>query len=313
MSSLKVFIWFTSDQGVHFVTPEEITSGKIQLPKEVGLIARTPALLWSESLANKIMEVASSTGESPDVCLILHSSVADQVMSQSDPSFLVNRLEQSGDGVLISPLPKSINNKTRIKHKDLPNSDNSTAIGNVPDVRSILGKTTAISYWMKMRIPALERSPGQELIVFWSEIILLSNAQDTQYRANVDIFGSTFPQSFSNDNDTQSILGNERSGADQHSRTMNDKSKKCLTCAKLWCKQNLSALLIVGAILLVIIVIIVISLSVWNGGKITSTKSNPMNNYYYNYQTKQYEQGPLLSERGEYQKMIPSAPPLPSQ
>lgn len=310
MSSLKVFIWFTSDQGVHFVTPEEITSGSVKLPNAVGLIARTPALLWAESLASKIMEVASATGESPDICLILHSSVADEVMSQSDPAFLINRLEQSGDGVLISPLPKTINNKTRIKHKDLPNSDNSTAIGNLPDVRAILGKTTALSYWMKMRIPALERSPGQELIVFWSEIILLSNAQDTQFRANVDIFGSTFPQSITT-SDHQSILGNERSNNHQQNKNnLNDKSKKCLTCAKLWCKQNLSALLIVGAILLVIIVIIVIALSVWNGGKITSTKSNPMNNYYYNYQTQRYEPGPLLSEREQVPR--PSAPPLQS-
>lgn len=314
-----VLIWHTDDEGVKFCPLEEAlkqTGGKSidqsVLMNKNSLIARTPTMLWNDELARNILALGN-----PQYILILHRSIASDVLSNenNDPEYLKNRLDQSGAGIIIAPLPRYLNEKSRINHKNLTDCENSTCIGNVPDVRVIFGKTSSIAYWLKMRIPALEKAPGQDLIVFWSENSILSKVKETtpSHRVDVDLFGSTLslppPTTDTTDQAAKKILGSERltskSNNNGSKSSPNEMMKRCQTCVNQWCKKNMTLLIIFLVIVVIVVVIVIVAVSANAISKkrgnhdetkmMRRNKNNPINNVYYNYQTGQLEQGPLMS------------------
>ena len=306
-----VLIWHTDDQGVKFSPLEEALkqTGGLNDPTlhKDSLIAKTPTMLWNDELARNILALGN-----PVHILILHRSIASDLLNDenNDPEFLKNILDQSGAGIIIAPLPRHLNERSGINHKNLVDCDNSTCIGNVPDVRAILGKTASIAYWLKMRIPALEKAPGQDLIVFWSENSILSKVKETPHRVDVDLFGSTLslpaPTTDTTDESAKKILGPNRSLSNNNGSkpSANDMMKKCQSCVSQWCKKNMTILIIFLVIVAIVVVIIIVAVSAnaitkKRGNDETKlmrrNKNNPVNNIYFNHQTGQLEQGPLMS------------------
>lgn len=247
------------------------------------LITRTPTLSWGSELASAIMK------SNAEICIILHKSVSDHVLSRIDINILINRLLQSGSGIIIAALPRQINHLTGINAQNLPDCENRTCVGNVPDVRAIVGFQKALSYWLKARVDALQHSPDKDLIVFWSEIVLLSaeNIGDSPSPpVEVDIFGSNFPPMPSNSDP----IGINRQELQSPNNQQN--ATQCFNKCKKWCNQNQKYLWLVGIGIIVLVIIIVIAIAM----SPTVTKQQMRaNDYYVNPDKGGMMKGPILS------------------
>jgi hypothetical protein len=203
---------------------------------------------------------------------------------------LINRLLQSGSGIIIAALPRQFNHLTGINAQNLPDCENRTCIGNVPDVRAIVGFQKALSYWLKARVEALKQSPDKDLIVFWSEIVLLSanNIGDSPSPpVEVDIFGSNFPPMPSN---------SDPIGADRQDAQIANKqsASQCFNKCKKWCNQNQKYLWLVGIGLIVLVIIIVIAIAM--SPSVSNSKQQiRANDYYVNPDKGGMMKGPILS------------------
>lgn len=253
--------------------------------KDSQLITRTPSLSWASELANAMMK--SNT----EIFIVLHKSVSKHVLSRIDMRLLINRLLQSGSGIILAALPRQFNHITGINAQNLPDCENRTCIGNVPDVRAIIGFQKPLSYWLQARVGALQQSPDKDLIVFWSEIVLLSadNIGDSPSPpVEVDIFGSTFPPMPSNSDP----IGLERSQIPVNKSSQNE-ATKCLNNCKKWCNQNQKYLWLVGIGIIVLIIIIAIAIAMSPSS--SNKYQNRSNDYYINPQKGVMTKGPILS------------------
>lgn len=250
------------------------------------VIIKTPTLSWGSELANAIMK------SNAEVCIILHKSISNHVLSRTDIKLLINRLIQSGSGVIVAALPRHFNHLTGINDQNLPDCENRTCIGNVPDVRAIVGFKKALSYWMKARIDALKQEPGKDLIVFWSEIVLLSSeniGDSPSPPVEVDIFGSTFPPMPTNSDP----IGINRSESQMSNQSNN--LSQCFNKCKGWCNQNQKYLWLIGISVIVLIIIIVIALALAPNSSVQKQQYRTSNDYYVNPDKGIMTKGPILS------------------
>lgn len=289
--------WDVDEKGVHFNNINKTNSkGPNQSKSSQGrhLITKTPTLLWGSELADKILNTDAQ------VCVILHKSVVSHIIDRVDIRLLINRLLQSGSGIIVAALPRQFNALTGINAEKLPDCENRTCIGNLPDVRAIVGFKSALAYWLNARLGALQRSPGQDLIVFWSEVVLLSsdNIGDSPQQSppvEVDIFGSMFPPMPSNSDP----IGVDRSDIPKSSKSSDDfnSSFKCLGKCKTWCSQNQKVLWLFGIGLLVLIIIIAVVFALTPTSSVSSSGRRTSNNDYYINPAKggAVTKGPILS------------------
>lgn len=288
--------------------------------KNVGLIAQTPTILWGGKLAKSVDSADA------EILLILHKTVAHHILQRIDMNIFVNRLVQSGVGAIFAPLPKQLNELTGIRSDKLPNIDNETTIGNIPDVRALLGTKQAIAYWLAARTANLmqEKNFGQDVLVMWCEAIIRSNESNESNESSgpsgsplveVDYFSSTFPPLNVSSLQNVNPLGERRQFPDlkflesadesgdtkaSNSTKIADKFNQCKT----WCKQNkaivMSVIIVVAVLLFLVIVGILVSKNIKSKHQRIQTSHNPKNDVYYDPNLGQEVKGPILSRNPSY-------------